>query len=235
MKGINLSLFRRKAKPQQVIPEKSKAKPRKAKSDRVPTEMKLFREYVRALRRYGVPEEFIADHNLENELFWLFELSRFMELAQKTFDRVNTEYFSGQLSKPTIVFARRATGGFYNYRKQTIGISLSMTVEFGDSEFLETMLHEIAHIRIRAHNRAFYTLLRSIGGSGRKAPMTALLSTKRAVTEQKQKPVVVECPNCFTKHRFRTKRALRYACKTCCDSFSRGKFDTRFLFRLASA
>ena len=199
----------------------------------VPDELHYLRIYVRALRRHGVSEDYIRERDFENEFYWYFELSRLMQLAQATFDRVNAQHFSGALPQPVISWCTRSTGGFYNKRKNEIGISMGMTLEHGEREFMETLLHEIGHMKHGDHSANFYALIRSIGASGKKAPMTKLLEHKRTNFVVTKYPVEVICPSCGVRSRFKTKRALLYPCRRCCDKLNSGKFDARFKFILA--
>jgi ribosomal protein L37AE/L43A len=168
--------------------------------------------------------------DLGNDFYWMFRLEELVALARARFREVNVTHYSGSLLPPAIEFCRRSTGGFYDRRKHTIGISMAMTVECGEPEFFETLLHEIAHIRIGNHSPKFYAELRRIGGTGRKAPMTLLLAHKRKLHVEKRYPVIVECPGCRRQQRYRTRRALQYACKSCCVRHAGGKFDVRFKF-----
>ena len=168
--------------------------------------------------------------DLDNDFYWMFRLSELIALARARFDEVNRSFYDGALVLPDIFFCRRSTGGFYDRRKHQIGISLAMTLEFGELEFYETLLHEIAHFRIPNHSAKFYSELRRIGGSGRKAPLTLLLAHKRKIHVEKRYPVIVECPGCRRQQRYRTRRALQYACKACCTRHANGKFDSRFKF-----
>jgi len=199
-----------------------------AKKRSTPSEIDLFEKYLENLRKHNTPQEFFELHDLENKFFWLFKLSEYLALANRKFTEVNEKYFEGRLERPSILFCKRATGGYYNYLRKEIGISLAMTVEFGEREFQETLLHEIAHIVVRKHNDTFYQVLRSIGGLGHKAPMTVLLSAKRKNYMLKNYPILVGCPSCGMQRRYKTRRALRYACKKCCTRFAGGKFDERF-------
>lgn len=201
----------------------------------LPEELHHLRLYVRALRRHGVSEDFIREKDFENEFYWYFELSRLMTLAYATFDEVNHTYFEGKLPTPLVTFCTRSTGGFYNKRKNHIGISMGMTAEHGEHEFMETLLHEIGHMKHSDHSPRFYALIRSIGATGKKAPMTKLLEHKRTNYVMSNYPVEVCCPSCGVRSRFKTKRALLYACRKCCDRFAGGKFDTRFKFVLATS
>jgi predicted SprT family Zn-dependent metalloprotease len=201
----------------------------------VPDELHHLRLYVRALRRHGASEEFIREKDFENEFYWYFELTRLMTLAYATFAQVNQKHFGGSLTTPSITFCTRSSGGFYNKRKHHIGISLGMTVEFGEPEFIETLLHEIGHIRHQDHGPNFYALIRSIGATGKKAPVTRLLQHKRVNYQNTNYPVEVMCPSCNVRSRFKTKRALLYACRKCCDRYNGGKFDVRYKFVLASS
>lgn len=191
-------------------------------------ELQLLDRYIEALRAHGVPEEFFAQFDLENRFYWLFRLSDLLALAYRKFDEVNRLFFQSTLQQPTIIFCKRATGGYYHYGRKEIGISLPMTIEHGEPEFFETLLHEIAHMKVRAHSPKFYEVLRAIGGTGRKAPMTVLLEAKRKTYQLKNYPILVACPSCGVQSRYRTRRALHYACKRCCNQFAGGKFDPRF-------
>jgi predicted SprT family Zn-dependent metalloprotease len=177
----------------------------------------------------------MPSHDLDNDFFWLFRLDGFLAQARRKFDEVNRKFFSDSLVMPKIIFCNRATGGYYNKTRHTIGISLAMTIEHGEPEFFETLLHEIAHIAEQSHNARFYEILRRIGGTGRKAPATTLLRAKRERFLAEHYRVRVRCPNCKTEHRYRTRRALRYACRDCCNKFARGKFDERFRFEALPA
>lgn len=192
------------------------------------SELELLHAYRRALEKHGVdPTQF----DLDNDFYWLFRLNELLAKAYRTFDEINRKHFSGLLIRPKIIFCNRATGGYYNKNRHTIGISLAMTVEHGELEFFETLLHEIAHISVLSHSPRFYQVLKRIGGSGKKAPMTVLLRAKRERFLAEHYSVRVRCPNCQKEYRYRTRRALRYACRTCCEKFAGGKFDARFKFQ----
>ena len=195
---------------------------------------KLLHAYHRALVRHGASDEILDKLDLGNSFLWLFRLDELLALARRKFVEVNQRFFEGKLPTPTIAYCARATGGYYNSRKHLIAISLPMAIECSEEEFFETVLHEIAHIAIRNHSPKFYALLRTIGGAGGKAPMTHLLRLKRETHRRTNYPVVVECPNCRTQSRYKTRRALRYACSKCCVKFNRGKFDERFRLRLVA-
>ncbi len=190
----------------------------------------LLKNYRRALSRYNIDA---AELDLDNNFYWLFRLEALLAKAHRTFDEINASHFGGQLLRPRIIYCTRSTGGYYNKNRHTIGISLSMMIEHGEPEFFETLLHEIAHIQIASHSPKFYELLRAIGGSGRKAPMTILLRAKRERYLAEHYPVRVRCPNCRKEYRYRTRRALSYACRPCCQKFARGKFDARFRLVMA--
>ena len=190
-------------------------------------ELDALRHYRAALQKLGISATHFEHLDLENESFWLFQLSGFMSEASVLFDTLNEKYFSGELVKPSIVYSSRSTGGYYHYGRNEIGISTAMTIEYGKKEFMETFLHEIAHMKVKSHGPRFHTLLKRLGGSGKRAPMTELLRYKR-----EQYGVHVECPNCKQSLRYRTKRALHYACKRCCEQFNGGKFDRRFKLQL---
>jgi predicted metal-dependent hydrolase len=191
------------------------------------SELELLSSYRKTLTKLGTE---MPSHDLDNDFFWLFRLDGFLAQARRKFDEVNQKYFSDALLKPRIIFCNRATGGYYNKTRHTIGISLAMTIEHGEPEFFETLLHEIAHIAEQSHNARFYEILRKIGGTGRKAPATILLRAKRERFLAEHYRVQVRCPNCKKEGRYRTRRALRYACRDCCTKFAGGKFDERFRF-----
>jgi len=191
------------------------------------SEIDLLHSYRSALQKYGCD---LTEHDVDNEFYWYFRLSELLALAKKTFLEINARHFSGLLIEPRIIYCNRATGGYYNKARHTIGISLAMTVEHGEPEFMETLLHEIAHIVVQSHSPRFYTVLRNIGGSGKKAALTTLLKAKRERFLTEHYPVQVRCPNCKHEYRYRTRRALRYACRPCCEKFAKGKFDPRFKF-----
>ncbi len=189
--------------------------------------MELLESYRGALLKHG---KLAPELDLNNDFYWLFRLNGLIALAYRTFEEINRKHFDGALLRPKIIFCNRSTGGYYHKTRHTIGISLAMTIEHGDPEFVETLLHEIAHIRAASHSAAFYELLRSIGGTGRKAPMTILLRAKRERFLTEHYPVRVRCPNCRKEYRYRTRRAFSYACRPCCEKFAKGKFDVRFKF-----
>ena len=202
----------------------------KGKKKSAPSELQLLAAYKRALIRHEVSSDLFATLDLDNEFYWLFRLDRLTAAAYATFEEINTRFFAGKYPRPLIVFCTRATGGYYHKGRHESGISLSMTIECGESEFMETLLHEIAHIVYMSHSPKFYELLSKIGGSGRKAPMTLLLAAKRATYQERNYPVVVCCPNCKREHRYKTRRAMKYACRSCCNKFAGGRFDARFRF-----
>jgi predicted SprT family Zn-dependent metalloprotease len=192
--------------------------------------MQLLAAYKRGLLRHEVNPELFSSLDLDNHFFWLFRLTELIAKAHAKFDEINARVFAGKYPRPRIQYCTRATGGYYHKGRHEIGISLAMTVECGESEFMETLLHEIAHIVHLSHSPKFYELLAKIGGSGRKAPMTLLLAAKRATYRERNYPVVVACPNCKREHRYKTRRALKYACRPCCNKFASGKYDARFRF-----
>ena len=192
------------------------------------SELELLHAYQGQLSRFGIEESQVAHLDLGNEFFWLFRLTGLIAEAFRKFDELNSRYFDGRLDRPKIIFCNRSTGGYYNKACHTIGISLAMTVEFGESEFFETLLHEIAHILVASHSPKFYEVLRAIGGSGKKAPLTMLLRAKRERYVETNYPIVVCCPSCSRQSRYKTSRALRYACRVCCNKYAHGKYDERF-------
>ncbi len=198
-------------------------------------ELALFRRYIAELARHNADPEALAGFELDNTFYWFFILTDHIAFAYKTFERINEQFYQNRFTRPRITFSKRATGGYYDKRKHEIGISLAMTVEFGRPEFYETLLHELAHLVIQSHNRNFYALLEQLGGSGRKAPRTYLLELKRRQLLKNNYPVLVHCPNCLVARRYRNRRALRYACRACCETFAGGKFDTRFQLVLKAA
>ena len=208
---------------------RKQVKKKSPRRDRERSELDLLQSYRCTLSRLSITA---PGFDLDNDFFWLFRLSGLLAQANRTFEEINRKHFQNLLPRPKIIFCNRATGGYYNKTRHTIGISLAMTIEHGDKEFFETLLHEIAHITVQSHSSRFYEVLRSIGGSGRKAPVTHLLKAKRErfLTEHYQ--VRVRCPECKTEYRYRTRRALRYACRPCCEKFAGGKFDARFKFVL---
>ena len=197
-------------------------------------EVALLNWLARQYERYTPGAVLQQGIDLGNTFYWLFELTGYLALADRTFEQVNATHFGGRFVRPRIKFCKRSTGGYYDKRKHEIGISLAMTVELGRTEFLETLLHELAHLVYQSHDRKFYELLSTLGGSGKKAPETLLLRMKREYTLATRYPIVTECPHCKRERRFRDRRGLRYACRSCCDAFAGGKFDPRFKFTLRS-
>jgi predicted SprT family Zn-dependent metalloprotease len=191
------------------------------------SELELLHSYRRALSKHGVNA---PAFDLDNGFYWMFRLSGLIALAYHKFDEINHRHFSDRYARPRIIFCNRSTGGYYNKTRHTIGISIAMTIEHGEVEFFETLLHEIAHIIEQSHSARFYEVLKKIGGSGRKAPMTLLLRAKRDRFLAEHYSVRVRCPHCNKEYRYRTRRALRYACRPCCIKYSNGKYDARFRF-----
>jgi predicted SprT family Zn-dependent metalloprotease len=192
------------------------------------SELDLLHAYRKKLLKLGIPEAQTIHLDLGNDFFWLFRLSGLIAKAYQTFDELNSRYFAGRLNRPTILFCNRSTGGYYNKTRHIIGISLAMAIEFGEPEFFETLLHEIAHILVASHSPKFYEVLRAIGGNGKKAPLTMLLRAKRERYAERNYPVIVRCPNCSRQSRYKTRRALHYACRICCNKYAHGKYDERF-------
>jgi predicted SprT family Zn-dependent metalloprotease len=192
------------------------------------SELELLCAYRSKLLELGIEESQIEKFDLGNDFYWLFRLTALISLAYRTFEEVNRKYFEGRLERPNIIFCARSTGGYYNKGRHTIGISLPMTIEFGEPEFFETLLHEIAHIVVASHSPKFYNVLHAIGGSGKKAPLTLLLQAKRKLHAETHYPIVVRCPNCLRQSRYKTRRALHYACRRCCNKYAHGKYDERF-------
>ncbi len=216
-----MNALKRLLAPRKQVKKKSLS----AKRER--SELELLHSYRRALVKHGTDA---ISLDLENEFYWHFQLSALIAHAYRKFDEINRKHFSGLLTRPKIIFCNRSTGGYYNKTRHTIGISIAMAVEHGEVEFFETLLHEIAHIAEQSHSPRFYEVLRKIGGSGRKAPMTTLLRVKRDRFLAEHYSVRVRCPHCNKEYRYRTRRALRYACRPCCEKFAGGKYDERFRF-----
>jgi hypothetical protein len=220
-----MNALKRLLAPRKQVKKKSLSQ----KRDR--SELELLHSYRRALAKCGVDAPSL---DLDNEFYWMFRLSGLIAQAHQKFDEINRKHFSKTLPRPKIIFCNRSTGGYYNKTRHTIGISLAMTVELGDSEFFETLLHEIAHIAEQSHSPRFYQILTSIGGKGKKAPMTILLQAKRERFIAEHYSVHVRCPHCNSEYRYRTRRALRYACRSCCIQYGNGKYDARFRLVLCS-
>ncbi len=191
------------------------------------SEQELLHSFRQAITKHALDASAL---DLDNDFYWLFRLSELLAKAYKKFEVINRTHFSNTLNRPKIIFCNRSTGGYYNKSRHTIGISLAMTIELGEPEFFETLLHEIAHIEEQSHSARFYQILRMIGGSGKKAPMTILLRAKRERFLAEHYTVRVRCPHCNKEYRYRTRRALRYACRPCCMKYAGGKFDKRFKF-----
>jgi ribosomal protein L37AE/L43A len=212
---------------QRLLAPQNQVKKKSPRSQKERSELELLHSYRRALTKHGVDA---LSLDLDNDFYWHFRLSGLLAKAHQKFDEINRTHFSDLLPRPRIIFCNRSTGGYYNMTRHTIGISLAMTVEHGEVEFFETLLHEIAHIVEQSHAPHFYNVLKTIGGSGRKAPMTILLRAKREKFLAEHYRVRVRCPHCNKEYRYRTRRALRYACRPCCMKYAGGKFDARFKF-----
>jgi predicted SprT family Zn-dependent metalloprotease len=210
-----------------LLAPRKQVKKKSPRSKKERSELELLDSYRRALARHGADA---VSLDLDNEFYWMFRLSALIALAYQKFDEINQRHFVNRFARPKIIFCNRSTGGYYNKTHHTIGISLAMTVEHGEVEFFETLLHEIAHIVEHSHSPQFYEVLKKIGGSGRKAPMTILLRAKRERFLAEHYSVRVRCPHCNKEYRYRTRRALRYACRPCCMKYANGKYDTRFRF-----
>ncbi len=215
-----------------LLTPRKQVKKKSPRTKKERSELELLHSYQRALVKHGADA---APLDLDNDFFWMFRLSGLIAKAYQKFDEINQKYFSNLLARPKIIFCNRSTGGYYNKTRHTIGISLAMSVEHGEGEFNETLLHEIAHIVEQSHSSRFYEVLKRIGGSGRKAPMTILLRAKRERFLAEHYAVRVRCPQCNAEYRYRTRRALRYACRPCCIKYAGGKFDPRFKFEIATS
>ncbi len=210
-----------------LLAPRKQVKKKSPRSQTERSELELLHSYRRALAKHGIEASTL---DLDNDFYWHFRLSGLLAKGYQKFDEINKKHFFDTLIRPKILFCNRSTGGYYNKTRHTIGISLAMTVEHGELEFFETLLHEIAHIVVQSHAPRFYKVLKTIGGSGRKAPMTILLRAKREKFLAEHYRVRVRCPHCNKEYRYRTRRALRYACRPCCMKYAGGKFDARFKF-----
>lgn len=103
-----------------------------------------------------------------------------------------------------------------------ISFSKALTELNTEEQFIDTVLHEIAHALTPGanHGRKWKTVAVSIGCNGVRC------YGKDVVTPEK--PFIGTCPKCqLIIKRFRRKRI---ACSKCCLKYNHGKFDAQFLF-----
>jgi predicted SprT family Zn-dependent metalloprotease len=122
--------------------------------------------------------------------------------------------------------------GVTKFRTKVIGLSSPLVVLNGETEVLDTILHEVAHALCGSgvgHGRLWKATAKAIGCSAERCYDSTEVAQPKARWE-------AYCPSCdYSRPAFRRSRKAR-ACRACCARHSNGRFDSRFslLYRRAS-
>lgn len=141
------------------------------------------------------------------------------EELYRMFDEVNEKYYGGLLRKPTIVWVDKMGSFAGRYRRNEHKIEMSRFYhEHYSDEVLDTLKHEIIHIKILGHNLRFKREALRLGCS------CFARSIRHLDARYKYEYVCEKCG-----HSFRTARPLkrRYSCRKCAP----GKFNPAFLLK----
>lgn len=118
--------------------------------------------------------------------------------------------------------------GCCHYRKQKITLSRRLASLNNENQVKDTILHEIAHAitflkdNQRGHGRHWRARCREVGCN----PQRCYNSDTVAAPKSKWSLVCPKCGHTVTRHRIRKK----LACSRCCNTYSGGKWDARFVF-----
>lgn len=150
------------------------------------------------------------------------------ERLRVLFAELNQRHFEGRLREPAFRMSRRlrASAAMADCRAWAVRISIQYHETHGwDSELADTLLHEMIHLwlgqqgRPSGHTPEFRRLASRLG-----CPRYAKRMPARRIHPYR-------CGTCGKTVEYR--RKVRLACRPCCDRFNGGRFDRRFLLKLA--
>ena len=111
--------------------------------------------------------------------------------------------------------------GLCRYKHRQITASRDLTELNSEAEFIDTILHEIAHALVgpgHGHNSVWRERAIEIGCSGNRCGRVKTVAPKF-------KGICPECGNADFAH-----KRLNNACEICCEQFNNGKFSEDFRF-----
>lgn len=115
--------------------------------------------------------------------------------------------------------------GVCRHTPKIISMSRSLVELNSEEQFMDTLLHEIAHALVgsgNGHNHIWKSKCVEIGCR----PVRCYSS--KTVKGVKGKYTLI-CENCGSKSERHKKTRKRWACGDCCRKYSNGKFDTNYL------
>lgn len=151
----------------------------------------------------------------------------------RLFERVNLLYFDNVLEKPVLKWnprlrtsAGRFTPGSRKYWQQYPPLievaSYLLEEEEAESLVWDTLVHEMIHYWLwfrrkpHGHTAEFVRKMKEIG-----------VSRYNPVPRRRPYRYVYRCPSCSKEFLARRRWGV-LACARCCDSFSEGRYDSRF-------
>ena len=147
---------------------------------------------------------------------------------------IKAEKLAKQLMKENgvnydIRFSNRYTTRFgsCNWRLGIITLSSKLVEMNNENAVKDVILHEIAHALTpkEGHNKVWKKVAMEIGCNGKRC------YERNEVITPERKEYVYECPNC-KKRMVMHKKIYTLACKSCCEKFSNGKYDRKFIIKL---
>jgi len=148
-------------------------------------------------------------------------LPSIIELYQM-FDRINNEYFEGQLPQTKITYSTRMLiAGTFTPSKKEIRIGQKYHEIFPD-DIEDTLKHEMIHIIHLNHDAAFKRLAAKIGAS---------VKAKSHPSLRGKYKYLYYCPACGTEYARRKRLRMAY-CGICCKG---RRFDPRYKLKLKNS
>ena len=156
----------------------------------------------------------------------------FLDRCAELFRRLNQSCFAGRVRPAAFRRSRaRCQAGYVDYRLWSIAVSLPYHRTYGESELVDTLKHEMIHLRLyqeygknMGHGRLFKEWAARIG-----APLHARPLPRRPPRWIYQ----LQCPHCGLLYR-RYRRWRSIACGVCCRAENRGRFAARFRLEIVS-
>lgn len=154
--------------------------------------------------------------------------------AEKIAEELIHKHLNSKLdyNKKQWVFEFRPFKRFYgqcNYREKKIIVSSILTLLNDKENFIDTVLHEIAHALAPArehHGRIWKKICIQIGCRPERC--------YNGEINEPEKKVVYTCPNCGLEVRRHRKTLKDIACGVCCRKFNNGKYSQDFVLQLVA-